>query len=701
MNSSNRSALLEVVRSQNADVVFSEKRKQWPWLHSISSDGHKWTIADGSGSLGRTTTVSFDIELMDGTNLADRRNKEFYSLAVDYAETFRLFNPECSAATHIKKIKALLGFICWLSDFRIRSLKGVTPEHINSYASNVAYGFEVALQVPKSVFTTVKDAILNDAELPINRDGVFHRHKIQQLAGTQYIFSKKRATAHSYTKSILTWFENQIWNDFNGVDLSSIEYTDVLDSMDNMPTKHTHQHVHTKLLPLEEVWAWSSHMSSRCFIQNPFPEGSSKVALQLGVQCKRTKTIPPKVAFAHLSESVKWILDYAPIIEMLYNDKASPKVVMKALEKHGLKLNVREGDYYVSTARNTVTLEGIVRMLAAACFTTVATLTARRKEEIFDLGAGCVDDRDDDSYWLKIYIEKTSQRYDLVPVPELVNKAIALLERLSEEARTRSGNDSLWQYVSADGEVSSFQITNSLQGFYDLNVKSKTNVEWRFTPHQFRRFFALIYFYRYEGSYIGALSYHLRHFNIEMTRRYITDEGFMKEMNEVAEEWSATFLRGVISGNRKIGGKGGDKIKKKFEDWLSHYRSKVDVVERERVIDKMRRYMKKAGVNLIQHVWGTVCSCPTNTSLANKAKCANENNVPELSNGTEELCGECPFSIYTERYAEEITKDIEARNNTKRFGGEDTILGELAGIQVVSLNKLLERAETITPMEKV
>jgi len=695
-----QSKLINVIRVQNSEEVFGEKRYLWPWLHSVSKDGHEWIVSDGSGSLGRTQSVFFDVGLMDGTNLADKCNKEFYNLAIDYAETFRLFYPDCTAAVHANRIKALLGFLCWLSNYRIKSLKDVTAEHISSYARHVAYGFEIALLVPKDVFDTVRDSILNGLQLPIDSAGRIRRKEIHQLAGTQYIFGRRRISGQ-YTNSILTWFETHIRTNFQGVDIQSIKYTDVLDEMDNVPSKNTCQDVQRKLLPLEEIWAWSNHISSKCFNQNPFPEGSGKLSFQLGVECKRTKSIPPRVAFAHLAESVKWVLDYAPIIEGLYNNTASPKVVMKTLETHGLTLTVQTGNYFVSKAKNTVTLEGIVRMLASACFTTIAALTARRKEEIFDLGAGCIDDRDDTSYWLKTYIEKTSQRYDLVPVPALVKKAVEILERISKEARSQSGNDSLWQYISASGEISSFQIDRSIQNFYDINVLSKTNVEWSFSPHQFRRFFALIYYYRYEGSYIGALSYHLRHFNLEMTKRYITDADFMKEMNEVADEWSATFLRGVISGKTKIGGKGGDKIKKKFEDWLRHYRSKVDVVERERAIERMQMYMKKSGVNLTQHVWGTVCSCPTNTTLADKAMCANENHMPELSNGTEELCGECPFSVYTERYAEGISKDLKARSNTKRFGGDDTILGELAGIQIISLNTLLERAESITSMEKI
>lgn len=60
-------------------------------------------------------------------------------------------------------------------------------------------------------------------------------------------------------------------------------------------------------------------------------------------------------------------------------------------------------------------------------------------------------------------------------------------------------------------------------GLY-LDIPEYKGQRWLFKPHQFRRFFAIIYIHVYsEGSY-EALSYHLRHFNMEMTIRYTQDD---------------------------------------------------------------------------------------------------------------------------------------------------------------------------------
>lgn len=698
MKSNNQLALLDVVRSDDVSEIFSKKQQQWPWLVSISDDGHTWEIIDGSGERRNTEKVSMNIDLMDGSNLSHARNKNFYDLLVDYAETFRLFSPDCTACVHVSRIRSLQAFICWLSGHGIRSQRRVKKEHFESYAEHIAYGMEVALQVPDKVFAAVKDAILNNEELPMNSGGVFLRRDVHAMAGTRLIFSEH--TKHPYTSNVLKWFENKFKHDFDVSALVDVTVEDVLDDMDAIPTKRTVQDIHRKLLPMEEIWEWQGYMTESSFGLNPYPIGSSKKAAQLGIPAKRTKSIPPKVAFAFLEESVKWVLDYSDTIIDLYNENANPAISELALKKEGLHVRrINDARYLASRKYRTVTVEGLVRMLAASCFAVIAALTARRKEEIFDLGLGCCEPRDDGAFWLTSYIEKTSQRYDLCPVPGVVDKAIKTLERLSKGARKISGSDSLWQYIARDGGVIDLIVTDGLNDLYDFFVLERTGVEWNFTPHQFRRFFALVYYYRYEGAYIGALSYHLRHFNIEMTKRYITDDDFMKEMNEVAEEWSATFLRGVIAGNRKIGGKGGEKIKKKLSDWMRQFRGKVDVVEREHVIQKMARYMKRVGASFQQHVWGTVCSCPTKTSLAKQARCRNEYDLPQFSNGTENMCGECPFSVYTERYADGVDKDIAARRNTQCFSGKDSILNELSGIQIVSLNNIKKSAEAITALE--
>ncbi len=692
--------LVDFISSDSDAKREFDLRSQWPWLKHISDDGHTWLIADGQGEKRESAEVSINIELMDGSNLADRKNLSLYSLVVEYSEVYRLHNPLVTAAVHIQRIKALLAFVCWLSEYRIRSLEKVTKAHIESYTEHIAYGYEAALKVPNRVFTAVKRAILKGESLPI-KSGYFVRRDTYSLAGINHSGSTKRHSSYPHASAMLSWFEACIRKDFQGYDLEKIEYQDLLEDLNLFPERRTISTIHRNLLPIDEIWQWHRHLHSANIRFNPFPEGVTKASSRLGKENKRTKSIPPKVAFEFLAEATKWVLDYSETIVSLYQSSASADSVEASLLELGIDIKVEDGNwFFASKKRDSVTLEGIVRILSAACFAVIASLTARRKEEIFDLGHDCIDeDRGDGAYWLTIYIEKTSRRYDLCPVPALVKKAVNVLENISASARKLTGRDTLWEYVTVDGKVSSFAITGSLQNLYDHFVISRTDVEWNFSPHQFRRFFALIYYYRYEGAAIGPLSYHMRHFNLEMTRKYITDTDFHKEMKDVGEEWTALFLRQILSGKRKVGGRGGEKIKKKLQDWVDHFRGRVDVVERERVVQKMLRYMKRVGSTFTQHVWGTTCSCPVDTSLAALAHCRNQDGKPDFSNGTEELCGGCPFSIHEERYSSGVAKSLRSIDNTRKVCRKNSILNELSGVKISSLNLMLERAEAIEVLD--
>ena len=113
-----------------------------------------------------------------------------------------------------------------------------------------------------------------------------------------------------YSGQIISWFETQIANNFNGRDLQSMSYKDVLEEMDFNPSVVTSQDVHRKLVPLEEAWSWQHYFTCKNFSEAPFLTSSSKVASHLGTIANRTKTIPPKLAFSMMSESAKWVLNY-------------------------------------------------------------------------------------------------------------------------------------------------------------------------------------------------------------------------------------------------------------------------------------------------------------------------------------------------------------------------------------------------------
>jgi integrase len=689
-------ALVDVFQAPDAENIFITHQENWPWLSNISIAENSIEIIDTAGELRKKSVVDLNIRLLDGSKLTDRRNKEFYELVLEYVEIFRLHNPIIGASVHAQRIRALLAFICWLSQYKIRSLSKVTATHLEKFSNDAAFGAEFSLNIPEKVFTAIQQQLVEGKDLPFRQANTLRRTEIYEIAGVSGLPIRN----FIYTTRILDWYEYQLKHNFEGMELEKLTIQDVLDELDLVPSIVTIQDLHRKLMPLEEIWSWQHYFKCKPFPKNPFPEGSSKASSRLGSATKRTKTIPPKVAFAMMRESANWVLNYGDEIVDLYSSGAEAPIAIKRLSDKGLALNVRDGK---QCHKGVVTLEGVARYLASACFTVIASLTARRKEEIFDLGYRCIDeDRGDGAYWLTIYIEKTSQRYDLCPVPALVKKAINVLEKLSEKAREQSDSDSLWQYISREGEVVQLndqKVRYSLQDFYTSFVDVDSSQEWKFSFHQFRRMFALLYYYRFEGAYIGALSYHLRHFNIEMTKQYITDEKFMKEMKEIGEGWTASFLRRVVSGKAKIGGKSGDKIKRKLSDWLKHFRGNVDVIERERVVEKLTRYMKRIGAEFTQQVWGTICACPKKTSLRKHSNCANNKGEPNIAKGSVETCGGCPFAAYTDRFSDAISDDIAAREKTKSFCEKGSVLDEITGVQIVSLQELLTKAEAVSPFE--
>ncbi|MGY5796181.1 hypothetical protein [Rheinheimera faecalis] len=689
-------ALVDVLQSIDVDKKFETHKRNWPWLSNISFTTHSIEISDTFGELRKSFTVNLDVTLLDGTSLTDKKNKELYELVLEYIEVFRLHHPNVKAKIHIQRIKSLLVFVCWLSHYNIRSLSKVTKTHIEKYANDTAYGSEYSLKIPERVFTSIQELLKNGKSLPFRSNNILWRSKIYETIGVSSLPVK----CFTYSKAILNWYEYQLKKQEKLEFLTKISFHDLLQEIELIPAIVTIQNIGLKLIVLEEIWSWQHYFKNMSFPQNPFPEGYLKTASRLGVATKRTKTLPIKLAFAMMSESANWVLNYGDDILSLYSENVEASVAMKQMADKGIALRLRDGK---GNYRDVKTLEGVLRYLASACYIVIASLTARRKEEIFDLGHNCIDgDRGDGAFWLTIYIEKTSQRYDLCPVPILVKKAIALLEKLSEPARNISASDSLWQYLSIDGEIkklSDTAIRNSLQDFYVNIVNTDSSYEWRFSFHQFRRMFALLYYYRFDGAYIGALSYHLRHFNIEMTKLYITDEKFMKEMREIGEGWTASFLRRVVAGEAKIGGKGGDKIKRKLADWLIHFRENVDVVERERIVDKLTRYMKRVGADFTQQVWGTICTCPKKTSLRKHSNCADEKGEPDISKGSLEKCGGCQFSVYTERYVEAICDDISVLQKTKAFCEPGSVLDEITGIKIISLQELLAKASVITCLE--
>ena len=233
-------------------------------------------------------------------------------------------------------------------------------------------------------------------------------------------------------------------------------------------------------------------------------------------------------------------------------------------------------------------------VLAGACMVVIGTFTARRHEELASLKAGCVSERDGIRR-LRCWLLKGFRAFHEIPVPRSVEVAVETLEWLSADARAASGNSWLLRFreLMPGGKVFSPKLVTII----DLLAEQIGPLEdmkgclWAPRPHQLRRAFLVTYFWRYRFPSLTAASDFLGHFDPTVTSGYVEaviagrllrildvrdasseeiealravdahDSDLRAMVDEVAHEFLASIMRGVMLGTEVIGGIGGRQLK--------------------------------------------------------------------------------------------------------------------------------------------
>lgn len=682
--------------TESIETGTTQTLEKYTWIEKISNDGSHLKVIDGYQGSSQTGYIPVDMVLSDGSLLSEPRHRTWLKLVYEYAELFQMHNPESSISVFKERVKSLLKFIYWLNHRGVRRLEKVTKSHLTQYAKDASFGKEAVLGTPKKLHKTMQNVLRADSVPMQKGNNVIQRLSVYELAGVN-VFKANRVNPGTLCARIMDFYDIELSSGIAAEKLADIGYEALVDKLEIFPQQVTEQTLHRQLLPIDEIHQWGEYVKSTHLSLMPYPEGSGKLASILGAKAGRTPSIPAKVAFPFIQEAARWVEDLSEFILDFYDGRKDAEQINDWLSAQGLNLSLTSTSKlempYVSTRTHKINEIGLIRLLATACFIVIASLTARRKEELGQLVAGCYD-----GGWLSVYIEKTSQRMDSQPVPPLVGKAIKILEKISGEARELHKTDSIFVLLDKSTELIEYDPAQYLNKFYEITIKEKVSIEWRFSPHQFRRFFALIYYHRFDDAALGILSFHLRHFNIEMTKRYVTDQEFGKEMRETGEEWKASFLRDVISGKRAVGGKAGNKIKKKIHDWASEFRNKVDVVDKEKVVSKMMKYMNRLGASFTQQVWGTICTSPLNTGFAKYSACKTVGEHPDYANADEIACGGCPFACHTNRFASSVGDKIEDEQRNLTSSPEGSVWREKAEIRLISLQELLDSSQTVEPI---
>jgi hypothetical protein len=334
----------------------------------------------------------------------------------------------------------------------------------------------------------------------------------------------------------------------------------------------------------------------------------------------------------------------------------------------------------------------------------IAAFTARRHNEVTSCrekgpnNDSCIT-ANEEGYWIELWIEKTVQQWDKTPCPEVVVEAVEVLRTLSESARAISGKLDLFQYkLVGPNETSGFRARKGLKeltAHLDIPLLPDGS-KWSFQPHQLRRFFSIMYIWRYEFGELSALSYQLRHYNLDMTRRYITEPEQGKIFREVQTEHTVSILKEVALGRRDGSGPFGERFKNIAQKIRSQMVSKVHVFTEEKFAERIERLILRSGKVLKGFPWG-YCTCGSSSRDIAQAKCLNSGDLskargPDKSNATLLTCANCPHHFTHKTFRPYAATQLEFHEKASQDKNNGHLVRNASATFARELRKYVDRS---------
>jgi len=272
----------------------------------------------------------------------------------------------------------------------------------------------------------------------------------------------------------------------------------------------------------------------------------------------------------------------------------------------------------------------LYHLLPTACLLVIYCFTARRQCEVESLRAGCCVDTPNGPI-ICMYSAKVYQEHKYFPVTKLVAKAVRVLEALTEPVRNEK-NQTLLTFPTLGGGEVNYWSSGKINEFAEyVGVPDNEGGPWQFSEHQFRRFFAMMFFYKFESGDLATLSWHLRHTDFEVTAKYITDKDFRRAFEEVNAERIVSFARSAANDRT-------DTLYGNMQTELGDFFSSFDPVSENRA-EKMMRRVDEIGY-ILCFVPDGACFGQTPT-LLERSKCLMDNAV-QKSSACRGSCAGCP-----------------------------------------------------------
>lgn len=264
--------------------------------------------------------------------------------------------------------------------------------------------------------------------------------------------------------------------------------------------------------------------------------------------------------------------------------------------------------------------------LPTACLLVIYCFTGRRQTEIESLTAGCCVESKNGPY-IHLYSAKVEKKFSYFPTTKLVVRAVHILESLSESVRSGSNQNLLQVPTLQGGHVDFWQNTkmNEFAQLVEANEVEGESQKWIFSEHQFRRFFAQTYFYKYDAGDLPTLSWHMRHSSFSMTEIYLTDEAF----GEVYDEVLAEKVEELVQGGGD--GEGVQKDLKKLVNDLE--------LQGFKRVDRLKERVKEIGL-ILMFVPDGICFGDT-AQFKDRSQCLTKGEI-QISSAKLATCRGCP-----------------------------------------------------------
>lgn len=441
------------------------------------------------------------------------------------------------------------------------------------------------------------------------------------------------------------------------------------------------------------------------FIHDPLDDHTiHSFSTGFGASGGRTRTLPVAVVFKLVSEASETLFKQsefaAKVQEVLVSmhnvshkdlgitkedcgkehyGKERSKAIKNAVKKLAIEDGVQEftdtKDFVIQDLKN------LVKSVVSASLIIILAFTARRDTEIKRLKLDCLEECENKEllsfgetnkpdYLISVYVAKTEKKYDTFPTNNLLVKAVKSMKAIADISAPYTGKTTLFQWFQQDagkhGVVNNYAKLITFFAEQKGLTKDLSDNDIKYACHQFRRFFAILFYWRYGEKDIYALSSYLGHFSIEMTKVYIqelTGEGLF---NEEEKKWLAKTIGNAWYKGEKLGGNVGKTINAQGKKLVASLKSRLKFIKPSKLetfLEKQERELLEAqklmsltaeganeevdslGLKVRFTSYGITCFGESE-GLRNQVRCvpASERTIhsmPQPQNASFEMCSGC------------------------------------------------------------